>query len=139
MSYGQFSRSVHSFCRFLFCRKALTGLQRSLYCIATGPPSPCNKAAFAGPGEPPGPTATRKPDDGEGGMSKFRLWCVPELIFSSVKFRDIIVTRQTSSFMMEILSDAIQGVTTPWYQLFVGTETRCCGVMNKFSRFSFLE
>ena len=70
-------------------------MQRGARCIATSTPLEDNGGLIATPGGPPWSAADKKREDGGGRLSGFQLRRSPELKFSSVKFRDIIVTRTT--------------------------------------------
>ena len=82
-----------AFCPLSFCRKSLTGSWRGPRGVATRPPPSCESGPAVEPGGPPGSAAGGKSDGDGSGMSGFQLRRAPELNFSSVKFRDIIVTR----------------------------------------------
>ena len=82
-----------TFCPLSFCRKGLTGLRRGSRGVATRPPPSCESGPAVEPGGPPGSAAGGKSDGDGSGMSGFQLRRSPELEFSNVKFRDIIVTR----------------------------------------------
>ena len=144
-------RKCATFCSFSFCRKALTALQRGACCITTGPPLSCKKAAFATPRGPPWSAADEKWYGDGGRMSKFRLCRSPELKFSSVKFRDIIVTRRgvfsNANSAQRHVHTAITSCsychTTTFSALqqgqifrYEGLETRSNGGMNKSLRLS---
>ena len=93
----QSERKCATFCPLSFCRKGLTASRQGPYGIATRPPSSLNGGPVATPGGPPWSATDGFSDDSNSGMSIFRKRHAPELKFSSVKFRDIIVTHRKNS------------------------------------------